>query len=250
MLANPDLSAESQPATVRALMLEHEWFRSIPEPFQDALLAHGRLRTLGAGEHLFLAESQGTGLYCVLRGAISVQSRGRDGGAPILIVLGAGHWFGELAMLDRHERTHDAVALDACKVWHVQRATIEAWLDAHPRHWRDVARLLAGKLRVAFEVIDNELRAGMTRRVAKRLRMLSLGWGWRDASPTQRLVLSQDVLARMLGGSRSSINKALQELKDCGAVHLSYGAIEVTDLKRLDSACGDEPSDKPAADID
>ena len=46
--------------------------------------------------------------------------------------------------------------------------------------------------------------------------MLSLGWGWRDASPQPRLVLSQDVLARMLGSSRFSINKALQELRGCG----------------------------------
>lgn len=250
MLANSNLSADSPPATVRGLMLTHEWFRSIPEPFQDALLAHGRLRALRPGEHLFQAESRGAGLYCVLMGTISVQSRDRDGGAPVLIVLGPGHWFGELAMLDQHERTHDAVAMDACKVWQVQQVAIEAWLDDHPRHWRHVARLLAGKLRIAFEVIDSELRGAMTGRVAKRLRMLSLGWGWRDANPAQRLVLSQDVLARMLGGSRSSINKALQELRDCGAVRLSYGAIEIADLKRLGEACGDEPSETPAAAVD
>ena len=81
-----------------------------------------------------------------------------------------------------------------------------------------MARLLAGKLRVAFEVIDRDLRGTMSARVAKRLRMLSLGWGWRDASPSPRLALSQEVLARMLGASRSSINKALQELQDRKAV--------------------------------
>ena len=250
MLANPNLSDETLPAVVRGLMLDHEWFRSIPDHFQDALLAHGALRGLRPGEHLFMADSQGTGLYCVLNGSISVQSRDRDGAAPVLIVLGPGHWFGELAMLDQNERTHDAVALDACQVWHVQQAAIEVWLDAHPRQWRDVARLLAGKLRVAFAVIDGELRGTMTTRVAKRLRMLSHGWGWQDASPAQRLMLSQEVLARMLGGSRSSINKALQELQDRGAVRLSYGAIEIVDLKRLAAACGDGPPGKSSAGVD
>jgi len=242
MLANPSLCADSPLATVRQLMGRHDWFRSIPEPFQDALLAHGRLRTLVADEALFMAESRGTGLYCVLDGSISVQARDRDGGAPVLIVLGPGHWFGELAMLDEHLRTHDAVAMEACCVWQVPQRAIEAWLDAHPRHWRDVARLLAGKLRVAFEVIDSDLRSSMTARVATRLRMLSLGWGWRDASPSPRLVLSQDVLARMLGGSRSSINKALQALQQRGAVRLGYGAIEIVDLQRLAMACGDTPA--------
>jgi CRP-like cAMP-binding protein len=78
--------------------------------------------------------------------------------------------------------------------------------------------------------------------------MLSRGWGWRDASPQPRLVLSQDVLARMLGGSRSSVNKALQELQDRGAVRLSYGAIEIVDLQRLAAACGDPPATPAAAD--
>jgi CRP/FNR family transcriptional regulator, cyclic AMP receptor protein len=248
MLENPSPGTETLPATVRRLMLDHDWFRSIPEPFQDALLAHGGLRTLSPGEHLFLAESQGSGLYCLLKGSISVQWRDRDGIAPVLVVLGPGHWFGELAMLDHHERTHDAVAVDTCQVWHVRQAAMEAWLDAHPRHWRDVARLLAGKLRVAFEVIDGELRGTMTARVARRLRMLSLGWGWRDVSPSPRLVLSQEVLARMLGGSRSSINKALHELQDRGAVRLSYGAIEIVDLPRLAEACHDRPAAQAAAD--
>ena len=247
MLANPKPGSELQPAAVRALMQRHDWFRSIAEPFQDALMAHGRLRDLSPGEQLFMAESRGAGLYCLLTGFICVQSRDRDGAAPVLIVLGPGHWFGELAMLDHHERTHDAAAMDACQVWHVQQAAIEAWLDTHPRHWRDVARLLAGKLRVAFEVIDSELRGTMTARVARRLRMLALGWRWRDTSPQPRLVLSQDVLARMLGGSRSSINKALRELQDRGAVRLSYGAIEIVDLQRLEAACGDPSAAADAA---
>jgi len=240
MPTNPKIAADPPLTAVRSRMLEHEWFRSIPEAFQEALLAHGKSRTLGPGKHLFEASSQGAGLYCVLAGSISVQARHRNGDAPVLIVLGPGHWFGELSMLDRHERTHDAVALDAATIWHVRQAAIEAWLDEHPKHWRDVARLLAGKLRVAFSVIDSELRGEMTSRVAKRLLMLSSGWGWRDASPSQRLALSQEVLASMLGGSRSSINKALQELKELGAIRLTYGAIEIRDLRRLMAACGDE----------
>lgn len=242
MLENPNLDARSPPEAVRGVMLQHECFRTLAAAFQDALLAHGRFRALASGEHLFATESQGSGLFCVLEGSICVQSRDREGGAPVLIVVGVGHWFGELAMLDQRERTHDAVAMLPCKVWHVQQGAIENWLEAHPRHWRDLARLLAGKLRIAFEIIDSELRAPMTRRVARRLRMLSVGWGWQDASPAPRLALSQDVLARMLGGSRSSISKALQELQDAGVVRLNYGAIEIADEQRLAVACGDVPA--------
>ena len=82
----------------------------------------------------------------------------------------------------------------------------------------------------------------MTERVARRLRLASLGWGWRSSEPRPSLWLSQDQLARMLGTSRSSVNKSLRELERLGAIALHYGAIEVTDVPLLLQACGAAPA--------
>jgi Mn-dependent DtxR family transcriptional regulator len=45
-------------------------------------------------------------------------------------------------------------------------------------------------------------------------------------------------LSRMLGTSRSSVNKSLRELEELGAIALRYGAIEVKDSALLLQACG------------
>ncbi len=223
---------------LRHRLRTHDWFRGCSEALQNALIAHGRERRLQAGEHLFRQGSADGGLYAVLGGSISVQALDPQDEAPVLLVLEPCHWFGELTLIDGLPRSHDAVADTDSLVWCVARAPLLAWLEAHPQHWREMARLAAGKLRIAFQIFDLEIRSPMTERVARRLRLASLGWGWRRDAPRAQLRLSQEQLARMLGTSLSSVNKSLRELAQQGAVALHYGVIEVRDAALLLQACG------------
>jgi CRP/FNR family transcriptional regulator, cyclic AMP receptor protein len=226
------------PEELRHRMQANDWFRDASDALQDALLAHGRERRLAAGEHLFMRDAAEGGLYCVLGGSISVLGVGPEGEAPLLLVLEPCHWFGELMLIDRLPREHDAVADTDSLIWYVPQAPLHAWLDAHPRHWREIAELASRKLRIAFRILVQEIRSPMTERVARRLRLGSLGWGWRNGEPRGRLRLSQEQLARMLGTSRSSVNKSLRELERSGAIVLHYGSIEVKDSALLLQACG------------
>jgi CRP-like cAMP-binding protein len=223
---------------LRRRMQTNDWFGASSPALQDALLAHGRERRLVAGEHLFTSGTPDGGLYCVLSGSISVQSVDAGFDAPMLLVLEPCHWFGELSLVDGLPRSHDAVADGASVVWCVPGTAMKDWLDGHPKHWREIAQLVSGKLRIAFQIFDQEIRSPMTERVARRLRLASLGWGWRNKAPRDSLKLSQDQLASMLGTSRSSVNKSLRELEKQGAIGLHYGAIEVKDAQLLLQACG------------
>jgi CRP-like cAMP-binding protein len=223
---------------LRSVLCSEDWFGACPPALQDALLAHGRERRLAPGEHLFARGAPDGGLYCVLGGSLVVQSADEAGEMPVLVVLEPYHWFGELSFIDGLPRSHDAMADVPSIVWCVPRAPLATWLEHHPQHWRDIARLAAGKLRVVYQVVDEEMRRPMTQRMARRLWLAAMGWGWRPHAPRQRLKLSQEVLARMLGSSRSSVSKALRELEDAGAIRLGYGTMEVQDLALLRSACG------------
>ena len=227
---------------LRHRMEANDWFRNRSAALQDALLAHGRERRLRAGESLFVSGAPDGALYCVLSGSISVQTVDLHDEAPVLLVLEPCHWFGELSLIDGLPRSHDAVADTASLVWCVPNLPLQAWLEGHPQHWREIAQLASGKLRIAFQIFDMEIRSPMTERVARRLRLASLGWGWRNSAPQDNLHLSQEQLARMLGTSRSSVNKSLRELERLGAIALHYGVIEVKDINLLLSACGQRPA--------
>ncbi len=229
---------------LRRTMQSNDWFGSCSPAMQDALLAHGRERRLVQGEHLFTSGAPDGGLYCVLSGSICVYSTDAHDELPVLLVLAPCHWFGELSLIDDFPRSHDAVAESASVVWWVPGAPLKHWLDSNPRHWREMAKLVSGKLRVAFQIFDHEVRSPMTERVARRLHLASLGWGWRSKNPVHRLKLSQDQLARMLGTSRSSVSKSLRELEKAGAIALRYGEIEIADAALLLRICSNA---KPAA---
>jgi CRP/FNR family transcriptional regulator, cyclic AMP receptor protein len=234
MSALPQLAT---PSALREAMLQDGWFRGCAAGMQDALLAHGRERALAQGEHLFDQGEPDGGLYCVTAGSLTFQSVDAEGQMPVLVVLQTCHWFGELSFTDGLPRSHDAVADVPSRVWCVGRDVLRAWLQAHPAHWQDVARLAVGKLRVVYAVVDEEMRRPMPQRVARRLWLALQGWGWRRDSPAGELHWSQDQLARMLGTSRGSVNRALQELQEGGAIRLRYGLIEVVDAATLRRAC-------------
>lgn len=223
----------SQPADIRTALLSDDWFRSCPPPLQDALIVHARERRLVPGEYLFIRGTCDGDLYCVLAGSLCVQSVDDEGEMPVLVVLEPYHWFGELSLIDGTPRSHDALAETEVTVLRVPRAALESWLVSNPEHWRDIARLAAGKLRIAFRLMDEELRRPLVERVARRLWLVAHGWGYRSSEPRHRIRLSQDQLARMLGTTRSGVNKALRELERQGLMRLHYGEIELTDLVGL-----------------
>lgn len=222
---------------LRSALQADAWFRDCAPELQDVLLALGRERRLLAGEHLFAQGDSSGGLHCVVSGALTVQSDDVDGQMPVLVLLSPFHWFGELSFTDGLPRSHDAVADLPSVVWCVPRAPMLAWLDTHPVYWRDIARLAVGKLRVVYQVFDEEMRRPMSERVARRLWLAVQGWGWRRDNPLRDVHWSQEQLARMLGSGRPTVNQALRTLEAAGAIRLHYGRIEVLDPERLRRAC-------------
>ena len=215
------------PANPRAALLNDGWFRDCPASFQDALIAYARCHRLSAGEHLFVGGMKDGDLYCVLSGSLCVQASDIEGETPVLAMLEPCQWFGELSLVDHLPRSHDAIADTDAVVLCVPRTRIEDWLARHPAHWRDIARLAVGKLRMAHQVVGQEVGRPLAARVARRLCNLAHGCGFDTHQPRHHLRLTQEQLARMLGTTRSGVNKVLREFEQQGLVRLHYGEIEL-----------------------
>jgi CRP/FNR family transcriptional regulator, cyclic AMP receptor protein len=232
-------------ADVAALLARSAWFTGAPAPLRAGLLAAGRVRTLRAGERLFLRGDPADGIYCVLEGAMRVSAASAAGREALLAVVGPAQWFGEIALFDSGVRTHDAHAERDSRLFHVPRAALVALLDATPAYWHDFGLLLAQKLRFAFEAIEESALLSAAPRVARRLLQLSAGHGevrgdaGRDAAHAGALVprvahVPQEDLALMLALSRQTVNQILRQFERDGLVVLRYGAIEIVDAARLE----------------
>ena len=217
---------------LRETLCRDAWFRSCPDALQDALLAHSRPRQLISGEALYLqGEPPRQALYCVLQGAIGVGSVTRNGASSLLVYLEPFHWFGDLSLIDGLTRQQDAFADGPTTVLCVAQEPLVDWLDRHPAHWRDIARLSAYKLRVAYQVIADP--GPLHQRLALRLWWMAHGFGSRPAEPAHEVKVSQGQLAQMLGTSRQSINAALRVLEARDLIRLRYRSIDISNLPGL-----------------
>ncbi|MEP6873071.1 MAG: Crp/Fnr family transcriptional regulator [Burkholderiales bacterium] len=218
--------------TLCAALGADAWFAQCSAALQDALLAHSRPRRLGPGESLYRqGDAPAHALYCLLEGAVCVGGATIDGAASLVVYLEPFHWFGDVGLIDGLPRQHDAFADGDSVVLCVALAPFLDWLARHPAHWRDVARLSAYKLRVAYEVVSDP--GALSQRLARRLWWMAHGFGSRVEQPTCQLKVSQALLAQMMGSSRQSINAALRVLEGEGFVRLHYRGVEVVDLDRL-----------------
>jgi len=209
------------------------WFASLPAGLQDELLQLARLRTLDAGERLFSRGDACAGLYGVVDGSIRVSGTSARGKEALLVVLESPNWFGEVAVFDGMARTHDASADGPTTLVEVPLAALHNLLDSEPRYWRDLGRLIAGKLRLAFTTMEDTALLPIATRVARRLCWMAEGYGQWQGRSQRSIDLKQDQLAQMLGSSRQTINQNLKTLESQGLIRTTYGQIEILDLPGL-----------------
>jgi CRP-like cAMP-binding protein len=196
------------------------------------------LREVVAREVVFARGSPSAEIFAVLQGKLRVSGSGGGKEAVLTIVEPPG-WVGEVAFLDGNPRSHDVTAEVDSLLVHVPAGPLLAFLDAHPRHWRDLSSLVTAKLRLALIALEDAALSTPRERVARRLVLIADGYGqWTDR--TYPLVdISQETLATMVSSSRQTVNQVLRKLEADGLVKLVYAGVEVVDLEGLRAAARD-----------
>lgn len=203
-----------------------------------ALVERSRLVHLSAGEAL--SDDDQCGLCCVIAGALRMGSLHPDNGTQRLtLYVEPYHWFGEVSLIDGMPPGMAAVADTNCTVLVVSRSLIEPWLDEHPAHWRDLAKLACSTLRLAALALEDSGSLTVEQRLCRRLLFSAVNHGQGAHSGLRRrLRLPQEYLAQMLGVSRQTANKVLRGLEREQVVALHYAEIELISMDGLLARAG------------
>jgi CRP/FNR family cyclic AMP-dependent transcriptional regulator len=228
-MTSPVSTLRIDPNALAAALAESAWFRACADDLRAALIDCGRVETLAAGACLFRRGDADDGLHCVLQGAIRIGAASQTGKEALLALIGPVNWFGEIALFDGQPRTHDAHAEHDTLLFHVPRAALAALLELAPRHWHAFGLLLAQKLRVAFDLIEETALFPAPQRVARRLLLMARGYDGAGGAPRRVLKVPQEDLAMMLALSRQTINQILKQFEAQGALTLRYGEIGIAD---------------------
>ena len=236
------MSHATEPASVNLLpaLRSHVWFASCPPEFQQALVSMAKVVNLKSGERLFSRGEVDEALCCVLSGALRLGSfNSVDDTQNLTLYVEPYQWFGEVAVIDRLPRSQDAVADMASSVLVCPRSLLEPWLAQHPQHWRDLARLGTLRLRMLVVLTEDRANLSLDQQLARRLLMASSNFGMNYPMSFKRhLRLPQEYLARMMGVSRQTINRALKNLSEAGIIVVRYADIELVDIPALMAKAG------------
>jgi CRP-like cAMP-binding protein len=224
-------------AELLASLSANPWFGSLPAPERRLVLAQAERVQLRAGEMLFrqgdaVPAGQGA-FYGLLQGQLKVSSLREDGREAILAVLEAGNWFGEISLIDGRPRTHDATALGPAQVLALPRAAFDALMRRHG-FAQGVCRLLAGRTRSLYGMVEDATLRSTRARVARRLLLLARGDATQSPQARPAVPVSQEALAMMLGITRQTLSKELKALVQAGAIGLGYSRIEIASLPLLE----------------
>ena len=116
----------------RAVLRNHPIFGALDAKVIDRLSAFAKTQRAKRGETIFVKGDPGTGLFAVHSGTVKIAIASPDGRDAVFNLIGEGGVFGEIALLDGHERTADAIALTDCELMVIDRRDFLSVVRSQP----------------------------------------------------------------------------------------------------------------------
>ncbi len=194
-------------------------FAALPRPDLADLASRFAVKAVRRGARIFRQGEPGDALFVVDEGSVKISTLASDGREVILAVIGPGELFGELSLFDRGLRSADATALEDARLLSLSLETFRPYLHSHPDVAIELLSVLAGRIRNTDQALQDALYSDVPGRLAKKLLELAERYGKEaDGRVVIDLAVTQDELARMVGSSRESVNKALSSFMSRGSL--------------------------------
>jgi CRP-like cAMP-binding protein len=200
-----------------------------------ALLASRRPLRHARGELIHPAGAPATRLYLVAQGRVRLSRPVPDGHQVTLALLDEGMAFGHEALLDDAAYGARAEALRDCVLQAFTRSEVLALVDARPDAGLALMAALAERLTAADEQIASLAFRSVGARLAAKLLELADRYG-RITPAGVRIEerFTHQQLSELIGTSRETLTKALNELRVAGIVEVAERRLVLRDQAVLE----------------
>jgi len=163
----------------------------------------------------------------IQKGSVKLGVLSHEGKEAIVAMLGAGDFFGEGALAGQPVRMATATITSATSLLVIAKQHMTRLLhEQHDLSDRFLAYVLARNIRVEADLVDHLFNSS-EKRLARTLLLLAR-YGKQDA-PTRVLPkVSQEMLAEMVGTTRSRVNFFMNKFRDLGFIEYN-GGLKVND---------------------
>ena len=151
------------------------------------------------------------------KGAVRLSVLSHTGKEAVVAMLDAGHFFGEGCLAGQPQRIATAMSMTPCTIVVVEHGEMIRKLHAQrPFADRFLAHMLTRNIRIEEDLIDHLLNSS-EKRLARTLLLLAR-YGEPTASHRALPKISQDLLAEMVGTTRSRVNLFMNKFRRLGLI--------------------------------
>ena len=199
-----------------------------PPPFKPrAFLASPgkgkKSRTYRKNEIVFTQGEPADSVCYIREGRVKLTVSSAAGKEAVTGLPGPGEFFGEACLSEQAHRRATASAIEDSQIGKVDKALMEDLLAAEPEFAAMfMSYLLARNQRVEADLVDQIFHSA-EKRLARTLLLLANQGQNRDQATIQPRV-SQELLAEMVGTTRSRVSYFMNNFRKMGYIHYNGGS--------------------------
>ena len=221
----------------RAAINGGRWFSALSPSLRHDILRCAYVKRYKDGELIGARGDAPHEWIACARGAVRVSSTSISGKQITLTYVEPGVWFGDVAMFDGEQRTHDAYAHGDTTIVCVARGDFRKILSNHVELYEALLHLHARRIRVLFGLVEDLNTLPLRARLAKQLLHLARSYGVASLADGREvrigLHLAQEELAQLLGASRQRVNQELKAMEREDAIRIEPGGLVVRNRELL-----------------
>jgi CRP/FNR family transcriptional regulator, cyclic AMP receptor protein len=167
-----------------------------------------------------------TSVIYIQKGGVKLSVVNEVGKEAVLAILGPGNFFGEGGMAGQSVRMGTATAVTPTTLLDIEKNEMMRVLhEEHEFSDRFVSYMLSRNIRIEEDLID-QLFNSSEKRLARTLLLLAR-YG-KEAQPQKMLPkVSQEMLAEMIGTTRSRVNFFMNKFRKLGFIQYNNGGLQV-----------------------
>jgi CRP/FNR family cyclic AMP-dependent transcriptional regulator len=177
------------------------------------------------GQTIFSQGEPADSVFYIHEGDVTLSVASKLGKDAIVAVLGRHEFFGEGCLSHQPRRMATATALAACTIMRVEKALMARVLHAEPAFCElFVSHLLVRGIRNEENLVDQLFNA--TEKRLARVLLLLTNFGEEGRPEPIIANVSEEILADMVGSTRSRVSFFINKFRELGFVHYN-GRLEV-----------------------
>jgi len=207
-------------------------FYNVKEDFLSHVASLCKTKKYPKSSMIILEEEYGDRIFIIKNGTVKITRVNDEGKEVIIALLGAGDFFGEMAILDGNSRSANALAQEKCELITINK---EDFLDMLKNNFQVCMNLLeelAVRLRKSDQQIEALSLSDAEHRIGVSLLNLAEDRGViKNGEVTIESLPYQQDIANMAGTSRETVSRVLKLFEDRMIISKTGHTLKISDYK-------------------